>query len=95
VYLKFSSLSEISDSGVPVLSKGHTPVLRETMPNTKPEEVKNKTDQNKILIGVKNKMQGGQKVTVHKAMCRHNQSQLILITDILLCYMSGGSICAS
>jgi hypothetical protein len=42
VYLKFSSLSEISDSGVPVLSKEHTPVLLETMPNTKPEEVKTK-----------------------------------------------------
>jgi hypothetical protein len=42
VYLKFSSLSEISDSVVPVPSVDHTPVLHETMPNTKPEEVKTK-----------------------------------------------------
>jgi hypothetical protein len=50
VYLKFSSLSEISDKDVPVLSVQHTPVLDETMPNTKPEEVKTNNTKIKALL---------------------------------------------
>jgi hypothetical protein len=57
VYLKFSSLSEIPDSGVPVLSIEHTPVLHETMPNTKPEEVKTKQMKIKFLLESKIKTQ--------------------------------------
>jgi hypothetical protein len=49
-YLKFSSLSEISDMGVPVLSMQHNPVLDETMPNTKPEEAKTNDTKIKALM---------------------------------------------
>ena len=60
MYLKFSSLSEISDSGVPVLSKEHTPVLHETMPNTKPE-VKTKQTKIKSFLESKIKCRVGKK----------------------------------
>lgn len=42
MYIKFSSLSEISDKGVPVLLIQHAPVTDKTMLNTKPEEAKTK-----------------------------------------------------
>lgn len=53
-YLKFSSLSEISDKGVNVLRVQQTPVLDETMPNTKPEEVE--TNNTKIRTLMKQKI---------------------------------------
>jgi hypothetical protein len=50
VYLKFSSLSEISDKGALVLPVQHIPALDETMPNTKPEEVKTNFAKIKALM---------------------------------------------
>jgi hypothetical protein len=53
VYIKFSSLSETSEKGVPVLATQHASVSDETMLNTKPVEAKTNYAKTKVLCSEK------------------------------------------